>query len=88
MPPQQPIHRHALLAHPVIAAERRHHYNMARTMAGLSLNFIIVVTPWTLKEVVVSCTGTKVIDIYNYMECLYLGQCMASILSREEARLL
>ena len=57
-------------------------------MAGLSLNFIIVVTPWTLKEVVVSCTGTKVIDIYNYMECLYLGQCMASILSREEARLL
>ena len=57
---QQPSHRHALLAHPVIAAERRQHYNMARTMAGLSLNFIIVVTPWTLKEVVVSCTGTKV----------------------------
>ena len=61
---------------------------MARTMAGLSLNFIIVVTPWTLKEVVVSCTGTKVIDIYNYMECLYLGHCMyviflASFLSRE-----
>ena len=45
-------------------------------MAGLSLNFIIVVTPWTLKEVVVSCTGTKVIDIYNYMECLFLGHLM------------
>ena len=43
---------------------------MARTMAGLSLNFIIVVTPWTLKEVVVSCTGTKVI-LYIYKHNLY-----------------
>ena len=33
---------------------------MARSMAAISINFIIVVTPWTLKEVVVSCTGAKV----------------------------
>ena len=79
MPPQQPIHRHALLAHPVIAAERRHHYNMARTMAGLSLNFIIVVTPWTLKEVVVSCTGTKVIDIFTIIWNVYTWVTVCSI---------
>ena len=51
---------YGLLAHPVIVAERRQHYNMARSMAALSLSFIILVTPWTLKEVAVSCIGTKV----------------------------
>ena len=51
---------YGLLTHPVIAAELRQHYNMARSMAALSLSFIILVTPWTMKEVAVSCTGTKV----------------------------
>jgi hypothetical protein len=35
-------------------------YNLARTMAAMSLAFIIVVTPWTLKEVVFLGTGAKV----------------------------
>ena len=44
----------------MIVADQRQHYNMARSMAALSLSFIILVTPWTLKEVAVSCIGTKV----------------------------
>lgn len=59
---QRQDRHNALLNHPFVAADRRQHYNMARSMAAISLNFIIVVTPWTLKEVVLSCTGAKVLN--------------------------
>ena len=29
-------------------------------MAAISLGFIVMVTPWTIQEVVAACTGTKV----------------------------
>ena len=29
-------------------------------MAAISLTFIILITPWTFKEVIEACTGTKV----------------------------
>jgi hypothetical protein len=29
-------------------------------MAAMSLGFIVMVTPWTIQEVVAACTGTKV----------------------------
>lgn len=51
---------YGLLAHPAIVADRQQHYNMARSMAALSLSFIILMTPWTMKEVAISCIGTKV----------------------------
>lgn len=28
-------------------------------MAAMSLGFIVMVTPWTIQEVVVACTGSK-----------------------------
>jgi hypothetical protein len=28
-------------------------------MAAISLGFIVMVTPWTIQEVVAACTGTK-----------------------------
>ena len=47
-------------------ADQRQHYNMARSMAVLSLSFIILVTPWTMKEVAVSCIGSKVSLSFEY----------------------
>ncbi|XP_055705323.1 trace amine-associated receptor 1 [Phlebotomus papatasi] len=32
----------------------------SRTMAAMSLGFIVMVTPWTIQEVVAACTGSKV----------------------------
>lgn len=29
-------------------------------MAAMSLGFIVMVTPWTIQEVVAACTGSKV----------------------------
>ncbi|XP_058797528.1 trace amine-associated receptor 9-like isoform X2 [Phymastichus coffea] len=31
----------------------------SRTMAAMSLGFIVMVTPWTIQEVVAACTGSK-----------------------------
>ena len=58
---------YGLLTHPRIVADQRQHYNMARSMAVLSLSFIILVTPWTMKEVAVSCIGSKV--RYSSLAC-------------------
>jgi len=44
----------------LIEFERRVHYSISRTMAAISLTFIILITPWTFKEVIEACTGTKV----------------------------
>lgn len=35
----------------------------SRTMAAISLGFIVIVTPYTIQEVVAACTGSKVIII-------------------------
>ncbi|XP_044018750.1 trace amine-associated receptor 9 isoform X2 [Aphidius gifuensis] len=39
--------------------ERRLSTSVSRTMAAMSLGFIVMVTPWTIQEVVVACTGSK-----------------------------
>ncbi|XP_011298902.1 trace amine-associated receptor 9 [Fopius arisanus] len=42
-----------------VAHERRLSTSVSRTMAAMSLGFIVMVTPWTIQEVVVACTGSK-----------------------------
>ena len=37
----------------------------SRTMAAISLGFIVIVTPYTIQEVVAACTGSKVIIIFT-----------------------
>lgn len=32
-------------------------------MAAMSLGFIVLVTPWTIQEIVATCTGSKVIGV-------------------------
>lgn len=34
--------------------------SVSRTMAAMSLGFIVMVTPWSIQEVVAACTGSKV----------------------------
>lgn len=58
---------YGLLTHPRIVADQRQHYNMARSMAVLSLSFIILVTPWTMKEVAVSCIGSKLSPAWDFL---------------------
>ncbi|KAK0160074.1 hypothetical protein PV328_007519 [Microctonus aethiopoides] len=43
----------------LMAHERRLSTSASRTMAAMSLGFIVMVTPWTIQEVVVACTGSK-----------------------------
>uniref|UniRef100_A0ABD2X9B3 G-protein coupled receptors family 1 profile domain-containing protein n=1 Tax=Trichogramma kaykai TaxID=54128 RepID=A0ABD2X9B3_9HYME len=43
----------------LILHERRLSTAASRTMAAMSLGFIVMVTPWTIQEVVAACTGTK-----------------------------
>lgn len=43
----------------LVAHERRLSTSASRTMAAMSLGFIVMVTPWTIQEVVVACTGSK-----------------------------
>lgn len=45
--------------HQFVAHERRLSTSVSRTMAAMSLGFIVMVTPWTIQEVVVACTGSK-----------------------------
>ena len=44
----------------LVAQERRLSTSASRTMAAISLGFIVMVTPWTIQEVVAACTATKV----------------------------
>jgi len=50
-----------------IAHERRLSSNAARTMAAMSLGFIVMVTPWTIQEVVAACTGSKVPPFLDFL---------------------
>lgn len=43
----------------LVAHERRLSTSASRTMAAMSLGFIVMVTPWTIQEVVTACTGSK-----------------------------
>ncbi|CAG9864093.1 unnamed protein product [Phyllotreta striolata] len=43
----------------LITQERRLSTTASRTMAAMSLGFIVLVTPWTIQEVVAACTGTR-----------------------------
>lgn len=43
----------------LVAHERRLSTSASRTMAAMSLGFIVMVTPWTIQEVVAACTGSK-----------------------------
>uniref|UniRef100_A0A1S4H6A2 G-protein coupled receptors family 1 profile domain-containing protein n=1 Tax=Anopheles gambiae TaxID=7165 RepID=A0A1S4H6A2_ANOGA len=36
------------------------HGSTSRTMAAISLGFIVIVTPWTILEIVATCTGSKI----------------------------
>ncbi|XP_014290904.1 muscarinic acetylcholine receptor M5 isoform X2 [Halyomorpha halys] len=53
--------------HRMVAHERRLSTNASRTMAAMSLGFIVMVTPWTIQEVVVACTGTKMPDFLDFI---------------------
>lgn len=46
--------------------------NTSRSMAAISLGFIVMVTPWTIQEIVTACTGSKVSFIAS---CEYFGLC-------------
>ncbi|GJQ86299.1 hypothetical protein Trydic_g8995 [Trypoxylus dichotomus] len=43
----------------LVSQERRLSTSASRTMAAMSLGFIVLVTPWTIQEVVAACTGTR-----------------------------
>ncbi|XP_057652217.1 trace amine-associated receptor 1 [Diorhabda carinulata] len=43
----------------LMTQERRLSTTASRTMAAMSLGFIVLVTPWTIQEVVAACTGTR-----------------------------
>jgi hypothetical protein len=43
----------------LVTQERRLSTTASRTMAAMSLGFIVLVTPWTIQEVVAACTGTR-----------------------------
>lgn len=49
------------------AQERILTTNASRTMAAMSLGFIVVVTPATIQEVVAACTGCKVKSYFLFM---------------------
>ncbi|KAJ9598181.1 hypothetical protein L9F63_011143, partial [Diploptera punctata] len=51
----------------LVAQERRLSTNASRTMAAMSLGFIVMVTPWTIQEVVAACTGTKVPPFIDFI---------------------
>ncbi|XP_068083217.1 trace amine-associated receptor 8c [Anabrus simplex] len=51
----------------LVAQERRLSTNTSRTMAAMSLGFIVMVTPWTIQEVVAACTGTKIPPFIDFL---------------------
>jgi len=57
----------------LVAQERRLSTAASRTMAAISLSFIVMVTPWSIQEVVAACTGSKVIfaQIYSLQRFFY-----------------
>lgn len=50
----------------MVAQEKRLSGSTSRTMAAMSLGFIVMVTPWTIQEVVAACTGSKVNLLFSF----------------------
>ncbi|XP_053688407.1 5-hydroxytryptamine receptor 1D [Sabethes cyaneus] len=44
----------------LVEHEQRLNGSTSRTMAAISLGFIVIVTPWTIQEIVATCTGSKI----------------------------
>ncbi|XP_058117881.1 5-hydroxytryptamine receptor 1A [Anopheles coustani] len=44
----------------IVDDDRRIHGSTSRTMAAISLGFIVIITPWTIQEIVATCTGSKI----------------------------
>ncbi|XP_038112473.1 trace amine-associated receptor 1 [Culex quinquefasciatus] len=40
--------------------DQRLNGSTSRTMAAISLGFIVIITPWTIQEIVATCTGSKI----------------------------
>ncbi|XP_055312764.1 5-hydroxytryptamine receptor 1D [Sitodiplosis mosellana] len=47
--------------------ERRISGSVSRTMAAMSLGFIVMVTPWSIQEVVAACTGSKLPPFLEFL---------------------
>ncbi|XP_046384840.1 5-hydroxytryptamine receptor 1 [Ischnura elegans] len=58
---------HVMNVEKMIAQERRLSTSASRTMAAMSLGFIVMVTPWTIQEVVAACTGSKVPPFVDFV---------------------
>ncbi|CAD7011661.1 unnamed protein product [Ceratitis capitata] len=41
--------------------------NTSRSMAAISLGFIVMVTPWTIQEIVTACTGSKLPPFLDFV---------------------
>ncbi|XP_054738919.1 uncharacterized protein LOC129245004 [Anastrepha obliqua] len=41
--------------------------NTSRSMAAISLGFIVMVTPWTIQEIVTACTGSKLPPFLDFL---------------------
>lgn len=50
----------------VVSIERRLNGSASRTMAAMSLGYIVMVTPWAIQEIVAACTNSKVCEIASY----------------------
>jgi hypothetical protein len=51
----------------LIMEERSRSMRTSRSLAGMGLAFIAIVTPWTIKQVVTSCTGIKVRSFHPFL---------------------
>ncbi|XP_050678952.1 trace amine-associated receptor 1 [Leptidea sinapis] len=49
------------------APTRPHSVSISRTMAAISLGFIVMVTPATIQEVVAACTGCKIPPLLDFL---------------------
>ncbi|XP_070505572.1 trace amine-associated receptor 1 [Chironomus tepperi] len=55
------------VAEKMVEHERVLRGSTSRTMAAISLGFIVIVTPYTIQEVVAACTGSKVPPIMEFI---------------------
>lgn len=51
----------------LVTQERKLSTKVSRTMAAMSLGFIVLVTPWTIQEVVAACTGTRAPGFLDFL---------------------
>ncbi|XP_060533010.1 trace amine-associated receptor 8c [Cylas formicarius] len=60
----------------LLTQERKLSTSASRTMAAMSLGFIVLVTPWTIQEVVAACTGSRAPRILDFLATwLALSDC-------------